>query len=173
MNRRRFLLFAMFVPVLTYGVFGSINSAAANIDVQQGLTFFSDGTQIISSENGSSMKLNDGSITHDESVIAQYLATSNRAEVSRFFAAKDNVTLDFNRMIIVRQMEGVDTSSEVTLIFDDTGNIIESYDTLGENSTYIYDEDDNLIKRESSVFGTLDISSTTNNTFSNICSLSV
>ncbi|MBA5761064.1 hypothetical protein H2O73_01815 [Vibrio sp. 404] len=153
MNRRKLLVQLIINTVLSCGLLSFPTKADTNIILENGLTFFSDGTQIIQNEHTSIIKFNDGRISDDVSVISKYL--KNSADITRVLKTSDNIAIDFNRLIIARENTGLIgyDGTEVTIVYGNTGKPIESYDSKGEIRKFIYDNNGELSHTDSSIFG--------------------
>ncbi|GAD89937.1 hypothetical protein VHA01S_030_00120 [Vibrio halioticoli NBRC 102217] len=159
MNRRDLIKLSILAPMLSIGILGTGVQAQPLSSLENGLTFFSDGTQIIKSDHSTLIRFNSGDIYDDNQIISNYIATTNNTLVSSVVRERDNIAIDFNRAVITRKSLGdgeLDdiAGTEVTIVYSNTGKVLETYDTkgLGETRKFIY-VDDNTVHVDSSIYG--------------------
>ncbi len=156
MNRRQFLTSALLIPTLSCGLL-SLPANASTTGLEKGLSFFSDGTQIIQNEHVALIKFNDGTISSDMSTISNYL--KDPAQISMVLKESNNRAISFNRLIITRENTGFSgyNGTEVTIVYSNTGEPLETYDSRGEIKKIIYGNDGKITQVDSSKYGLRDI----------------
>lgn len=155
MNRRSVLASLVLIPTLGLTFFSL--PVSAGITLENGLTFFSDGTQIIKNDHTTMIKFNDGSISDNKNTIGKYL--NSPSNITRVLKSSENSVVDFNKLIIARENTGFNgyDGTEVTIVYSNTGNPLESYDSKGEIKKFLYDEKGSIAQTESSTNGLITI----------------
>ncbi|GAD89900.1 hypothetical protein VHA01S_029_00330 [Vibrio halioticoli NBRC 102217] len=147
----------LLLAALSLGLTSTVAQATFQSSLEHGLTFFSDGTQILKTESNTVIKFNDGNVADDEQVISNYVNSADRGIISSVVRDNDNRAIDFNRVIITRPMLGTGAldsiaGTEVTIVYSNTGNVLETYDSTGEVRKYIH-LDENTTHVDSSIYG--------------------
>lgn len=138
-------------------------SALSNIDINtlinintNTLTFFSNGVQIISDKNGIVIKNDDGEVIKNSRRVSEIIENLNNSMITNQVKADELSKIDFNKVIMTRSDNmPLIAGSELTLLYDNYGKLIESLDSLGERKSFFYDNSGNIIKTESSTYGTI------------------
>ncbi len=155
MKKKQFLASIFLVSAFSCGLLSIPVKAreSVNLNLKEGLTFFSDGTQIIQSKQTTLIKFDGASISDDIDIISEYL--KNPAEVSKILEPSDNRFITFNRLIITREGTGISDydGSEVTIVYSNTGKPLETYDSKGEIKKFIYDNEGKIAQVDSLIFG--------------------
>lgn len=134
MNRRKFFKVGSLI-LLTMPIHFS---ALPNIEINtltkintNTLTFFSNGVQIISDKNGIVIKNDDGEVIKNSRRISELIANLNNSMITNQIKADGLTKIDFNKVIMTRSDSiPLIAGSELTLLYDNYGKLIESLDSL-------------------------------------------